>query len=49
MTDFHRKAVQPLTPEMKLRLLRAILASMATGGIIYLVGMHVTLPAVWHD
>jgi hypothetical protein len=46
MAGFHRETLGSLTPEMKLRLVRAMLASVATGGIIYLLVMHVALPAL---
>jgi hypothetical protein len=46
VAGFYRETLASLTPEMKLRLVRAMLASVAAGGIIYLFVMHVTLPAL---
>ena len=45
MTSLHRKTARSLTPEMRRRL-RAIVASAATGVIIYLLVVHVLLPGV---
>ena len=46
MVNFHRQTDRSLTPDMRRRLLLAIVASAATGGIIYLLVMHVVLPGV---
>lgn len=46
-TIAHRsKRGRSLTPDMQRQLLLAIVASAATGGIIYLLVMHVLLPGV---
>ena len=46
MVNLHRQTDWSLTPEIRRRLLLAIVASAATGGIIYLLVMHVVLPGV---
>jgi hypothetical protein len=46
MVNLHRQTNRSLTPHMRRRLLLAIVASAATGGIIYVLVMHVVLPGV---
>jgi hypothetical protein len=46
MASLLRKTDRPLTPEMRRRLLLAAVASAATGGIIYILVMHIALPGV---
>ena len=42
----HSETGRSLMPDMRHRLLLAVIASAATGGIIYLLVMHVVLPGV---
>ena len=44
--DFQREAARPLTPELRRRLVRALLASAITGTAVYLLVMHLGLPAL---
>jgi hypothetical protein len=46
LADFQREAARPLTPEMQRRLVRALLASAVTGAVVYLLVMHLGLPAL---
>ena len=46
MVNLHRQTDRSLTPEMRRRLLLALVASAATGVIIYVLVMHVVLPGM---
>jgi hypothetical protein len=46
MINLHRQTERSLTPEIRRRLLLALVASASTGVIIYVLVMHVLLPGV---